>query len=149
MLLYANQSGFCLNIVGHDNPRESQADGDRNRLLINLQLTDNGRRWDSFGPLFHADELHKLLIWLKDLLAGRTIPRQLLFQEPFVRIQLSDGALPGEAFQFQFMLCYGAAPPWWTGEPDVPYPLGVECSRGILEGAVADLARQVRAFPTR
>ena len=146
MLLHANQSGFYLNVVGYDYSREDQPFADRYRLLINLQLAENGRRWNTYGPLFFADELTKLLTYLTDLLAGRKLPSQLTFREPFVRIVLDEGTATRDVFRFRFMLCYAAAPPWWTGEPDVPYPLAVECSRNNLEGAVADLAEQIRAL---
>lgn len=149
MLLYANQSGFYLNTVGFDDARNGQTYADRNRLLVNLKLADNGRRWDAFGPLFYADELPKLLGWLTDLLSNGERSDQLAFREPFVRVQLSDRDILKDTFRFRFLLCYGAAPPWWTGEPDMPYPLLVECGRGSLEGAVANLAGQIRAFPIR
>lgn len=149
MLLHANQSGFYLNVVGYDHPRDGQTYADRNRLLINLQLVDAGRRWDAFGPLFYADEMPKLLTFLTDLLADRKLPDQLTFREPFVRIVLGDGEVPKDTFQFRFMLCHAAAPPWWTGEPDVPYPLTIDCTRNNLQGAVDNLAKQIRAFPVR
>lgn len=149
MLLHANQSAFCLNLIDYDDPRGERTYAQRNRLLTNLQLTENGRRWETFGPLFYTDELQKLLGWLTDLLTDHQPIHQLIFREPYVRIQWVEAAPAREAFVLRFLLCYGAAPPWWTGEPDAPYPLTLKCSRSAIKQAVVDLTLQLRMFPIR
>jgi len=130
--------------VGYQFPSGPIEWHDRNWLKVRIQVVHPRGAWHSTDPTLLTSEVLELADWLDTVTAGEVRQGDCPFTEPNLRFEVSSNALR-VYFELESRPSWAKADGAPVNDLWVEFPL----AESDLNGAAADLRRQLEQYPVR